>query len=257
MRAWRTLWDIAGRVDDVRGRLEVLFWAAVAGGGLSLAVWGVFRDELGSAGAVALIVGAALALVGCVGLRATSGGSPRRRVPRAAPVAELRNAAAGTAIADYEATKSAHHQAKRQAVIDQLAKTGASSEDRTEALRTSALLLRTELLDIQNKIARFDKDRVIPDGFAFPAAEWAKYRELVAREPELYDVLAKAYTAAHRVNENFVWRRTVSTSRLIGVSESDGLDDADTAARAAVTALDALLAKPAKSEASEPLTLDG
>jgi hypothetical protein len=145
-------------------------------------------------------------------------------------------------------------------VIDQLERPSADAprENRTESLRAAARLLRTELLDIRNKIARFDKDRVIPEAFAFPAAEWDKYRELIAREPELYDVLATAYTATHRVNEIFVWRRTVSTSRLIGVSDSDGLDDADAAARAAVAALDALIARPAKSAAApDPLTLDG
>jgi hypothetical protein len=109
-------------------------------------------------------------------------------------------------------------------------------------LRKAALLLRTELLDIRNKIANFGKDSTIPEGFAFPAFEWGKYRELVANDQRLYEIVAKAYTQAHRVSEIFAWRRTVSTSQLIGVNDSDGLAEADAAANAAVVALNAIIA---------------
>ncbi len=109
-------------------------------------------------------------------------------------------------------------------------------------LQKAALLLRTELLDIRNKIANFGKDVTIPEGFAFPSFEWQKYRELIANDQGLYEIVSEAYTQAHRVNEIFAWRRTVSTSRLIGVNDSDGLVEADTAANAAVVALSAVIA---------------
>jgi hypothetical protein len=110
--------------------------------------------------------------------------------------------------------------------------------------RKAARLLRTELLDIRNKVSNFEKDSTIPEGFSFPAYEWANFRLLLAQDSQLYDVVERAYTQAHRVNEIFGWRRTVSTSRLIGVNDADGLPQLDAAASAAVTALDAILARP-------------
>ncbi|MFN2470766.1 MAG: hypothetical protein ABR583_07205 [Gaiellaceae bacterium] len=111
----------------------------------------------------------------------------------------------------------------------------------TPPLHTAALFLRTELLDIRHKVQLFGTDRTIPDGFAFPAYEWDKYREMLARSPTLYEAVERAYTEAHRVNQIFQWRRTVSESRLVGVSQSDGLAKVDAAAREAVTALDHVL----------------
>jgi hypothetical protein len=112
-----------------------------------------------------------------------------------------------------------------------------------EQLRAAARLLRTELADTRNKIEMFRTSPIIPDGFGFPASEWAEHRQLIASEPELYTALENAYTKAHRANEVFGWRRTQAQSRLIGVNwAADGLDEVDAAAHDAIAALDALLA---------------
>jgi len=150
----------------------------------------------------------------------------------------------GAATAEYEATKDAQHEARRQAIINRLTEPAPEpdiAQQQRLQLRTAALLLRTELLDIRHKIENFRKDPTVPDGFAFPAFEWEKHRELIAQDPVLYVVVEQAYTTAHRVNEILAWRRTVSTSRLIGINDADGLAGVDAAASAAVAALDDLV----------------
>lgn len=109
-------------------------------------------------------------------------------------------------------------------------------------LAAAALLLRTELLDICHKVEMFRVDPIIPVGFDFPASEWERHRGLVARQPDLYAVLVNAYTLSHRANQIFAWRRTASTSRLVGVNlDSDDLDAVHSAARDAVEALDVVI----------------
>jgi hypothetical protein len=109
-------------------------------------------------------------------------------------------------------------------------------------LAAAAMLLRTELLDVCHKVKMFRVDPVVPEGFIFPAFEWQRYRELVAHHPELYRVLVNAYTLAHRMNQILAWRRTTSTSRLVGVNlDADNLDAVHAAARDAVEALDAVI----------------
>jgi hypothetical protein len=48
--------------------------------------------------------------------------------------------------------------------------------------------LRSELSEIRDKVESFTKDRVVPDGFAFPHADWDKYRPLIAEDFELYSI---------------------------------------------------------------------
>jgi hypothetical protein len=82
-------------------------------------------------------------------------------------------------------------------------------------------------------------DSTLAEGFAFPAFEWDAQRQLISRHPALYEVVERAYTAAHRVNEIWRWRRTQATTRLIGANlEEDGLEGVDTAAETAIEALD-------------------
>jgi len=94
------------------------------------------------------------------------------------------------------------------------------------------------------RVASGEEDRNTGDltPVAFPAWEWNAHRLLVAADPGLYEVVERAYTEAHRVNEIWAWRRTVSTSRLIGVNPTDGLDGVRAVADAAVSALDEFIA---------------
>lgn len=119
------------------------------------------------------------------------------------------------------------------------------SDEVQEEVQTTpevARLLRTELLDIRNKVEMFRLDPTVPDGFGFPAFEWNEHRALIARDPDLYNTLEEAYTRAHRTNEILRWRRTVATSRLIGVNwTADGLEDVDASAQEAISALDILI----------------
>lgn len=105
------------------------------------------------------------------------------------------------------------------------------------ALDVAARLLITELKDIRHKIELFGKDPAIPPGFKFPSEQWTQYREFIAEDPALHETVETAYTKARHVDDVFAWRRTVATSRLIGVNAEDGLAELDTAALAAIDAL--------------------
>jgi hypothetical protein len=108
-----------------------------------------------------------------------------------------------------------------------------------EDLRSAALLVRTELLDIRNKVEMLGINPILSDSFAFPTSEWNENRKTFARFPDLYDIVTDAYTKAHRVNEIWRWRRTQATTRLIAANlQQDGLDAVDGAAEMAVAALD-------------------
>jgi hypothetical protein len=99
----------------------------------------------------------------------------------------------------------------------------------------------TEPRDVRHKI-EFVKS-IKPDphysrGFQLPAARWDEYEEILAEHPELYAVVEKAYTAAHRVNEVIAIRETrAGCNRTIAVISEDGLDAAYEAAGEALDAL--------------------
>jgi hypothetical protein len=113
---------------------------------------------------------------------------------------------------------------------------------RGTSLVPAARLLRTELLDIRHKVEMLKIDSTLSDGFAFPASEWDAQRQLISRDQALYEVVERAYTTAHRVNEIWRWRRTQSTARLIGANlEEDGLDGVDKAALDAIQALERVI----------------
>jgi len=77
-----------------------------------------------------------------------------------------------------------------------------AADDREASLRPAARLLRTELLDIRHKIEMLKVDSTLTEGFAFPASEWNAQRQLISRHHALYEVVERAYTAAHRVMRN-------------------------------------------------------
>lgn len=114
-------------------------------------------------------------------------------------------------------------------------------------LRSAAVLLRAELRDIQEKVAIVDATvagHEYWDGFAFPAAEWQRYRELVARDLALYHTLEKAYVKANRANELILLRRTRADPEMgIGRAEEEDLPDVSALAGEAIAALDAVIAE--------------
>lgn len=113
-------------------------------------------------------------------------------------------------------------------------------------LRTAALLLRTELRDIQEKVELIEATvagHSYWDGFAFPAGEWQKHRELVAQDLGLYAKVEQAYVKANRANEIILQRRTRSTARLIGRADEEDLPGVSERAGEAIAALDELLAE--------------
>jgi hypothetical protein len=99
--------------------------------------------------------------------------------------------------------------------------------------------LATELRDIRRKIEKIQSmaHPTYWDGFQLPAARWDEFRDYLAKWPDLYAVVERAYVCANDVNEAVLWRRTTATTRLIGPNRSDGLDKTHDAAGVALDAL--------------------
>jgi len=115
-------------------------------------------------------------------------------------------------------------------------------EDNKRELQAAARLLRTELLDIRHKIEMLNVSPILSEGYAFPASEWYEQRRIISRNDALYDVVSTAYTAAHRVNEIWRWRRTQATTRMIAANlQEDGLEAVDQAAQDAIKALERVI----------------
>lgn len=112
-------------------------------------------------------------------------------------------------------------------------------------LRSAARLLKTELRDIQEKVELIDATvagHTYWEGFAFPAGEWQRCRQLVADDPSLYAAVERAYTKANRANEIIHQRRTrAGPGKVIGRAAEEDLPGVTAAAGDAVRALDELL----------------
>jgi hypothetical protein len=112
-------------------------------------------------------------------------------------------------------------------------------------LQAAARLLKTELRDIQEKVELIEATvagHTYWDGFAFPAGEWQKYRELVAGHPGLYAAVEAAYVKANRANEAIFQRRTrAGPGVLIGRADEEDLPAVSAFAGEAIAALDALI----------------
>ncbi len=105
-----------------------------------------------------------------------------------------------------------------------------------------ALQLATELRDIRHKVEIVKSTRPAAHyshGFRLPAFRWDELDDKLARWPDLYASVEKAYTAAHHVNEALEMRRTRAgrPDQTLGVIPDDGLDEAYEAAGDALDAL--------------------
>jgi hypothetical protein len=115
-------------------------------------------------------------------------------------------------------------------------------EDEAKRLARISRLFGTELREIRRKIEMAKAMAPTPHyshDFQLPGARWDEYDETLAAFPELYDVVGRAYTAAHQVNEALGFRRTraSSSSTTLGVIPDDGLNAAYDAAGQALDAL--------------------
>jgi hypothetical protein len=111
-------------------------------------------------------------------------------------------------------------------------------------LERAARQLRTELLDIQEKVALIDAagpGHEYWEGFAFPAEEWSRHRDVLAPNPDLYEVVEAAYVKANRANEIIAWRRTRASARLIGRADEEDLPGVSDLAGEAMASLDAVV----------------
>lgn len=110
-----------------------------------------------------------------------------------------------------------------------------------EEVSAAALLLRTELRDIQRKVANVAATiagHTYPDQFAFPGEQWSRYGELLAdRDPTLYAVLERAYSKSHRANEMINLRRTRASGGHIGRADEEDLPGVRRLAGEAIAAL--------------------
>jgi hypothetical protein len=103
----------------------------------------------------------------------------------------------------------------------------AASQDRVSA---AARQLGTELREIRRTVERIRAVRphpIYPGGFRFPAYRWDEYDELLALEaPALYEVVERAYVAAHNTNEVLRIRSERIVRKDVGLGETpdDGLD---------------------------------
>jgi hypothetical protein len=118
-----------------------------------------------------------------------------------------------------------------------------SGSTHQQRLERAARQLRTELLDIQEKVALVDAagpGHEYWDGFSFPAEEWLRHRDDVfAANPDLYEIVEAAYVKANRANEIIAWRRTRASTRLIGRADEEDLPGVSALAGEAVASLDA------------------
>jgi hypothetical protein len=108
-----------------------------------------------------------------------------------------------------------------------------------EDVRLGVLPIATELRDIRRKIEKL-KSMATPiywDDFQLPVARWHEYHKQIQARPTLYKKIEHAYVAANDVNEAVKWRRSIATTRNIGVAPSDPLDEAYEAAGEALDAL--------------------
>lgn len=111
-------------------------------------------------------------------------------------------------------------------------------------LRTAALLLRSELRDIQRKVANVEATiagHTYADGFAFPGHEWARHQDLIATQPGLHAVVQRAYAKSHRANEMLALRRTRSEGRQIGRADEEDLPGVRRLAGEAIAALNTVI----------------
>jgi hypothetical protein len=122
-------------------------------------------------------------------------------------------------------------------------------------LELAARQLRSELLDIQEKVALIDATvagHTYWDGFAFPADEWHRHRDVLAENPALYEVVEAAYVTANRANEIIAQRRTRASNRLIGRADEEDLPGVSALAGKGVASLDKVLEEENAPCASSP-----
>jgi len=105
-----------------------------------------------------------------------------------------------------------------------------------------AAILGTELRDIRTKIERVKstKPASYPFGFQLPAARFTEYESVLAKDRRIYEVVSRAYTAAHHVNEMLnarESRRREGNRQPLAAIPEDGLDEAHGAAGEALDVL--------------------
>jgi hypothetical protein len=132
--------------------------------------------------------------------------------------------------------------AQFQAFHDVRVERDALIESEARWLARISRLFGTELREIRRKIEMARAMRPTPHyshTFQLPGARWDEYDDALAAFPELYEVVERAYTAAHQVNEALGFRkaRASSTAKAIGVMPDDGLEAAYNAAGEALDAL--------------------
>jgi hypothetical protein len=132
--------------------------------------------------------------------------------------------------------------AQFQAFHDVRVERDSLAEDRAMRLARFSRLFGTELREIRRKIEMVKAMGPTPHyshGFQLPGTRWDEYDEALTEFPQLYEIVERAYTAAHHVNEALGFRRTRASTptTTIGVGPDDGLDDAYDAAGEALDAL--------------------
>jgi hypothetical protein len=208
----------------VTSTVRFYLWAAVVSAAVVAATtvfsWGHGRTAQVIIGVGALVAGAALALLLPLGLFLVI-----------APYGQ-RN----SAWKDLDALVSA---SELEAAELRRALAARSSSDR---IRGVAAMVGTELRDIRIKIERVKAMNpvVYPFGYQLPANRFAEYETILADDRGVYDVVSRAYTAAHHVNEMLVAResrrRPGNRQQLAAIPE-DGLDEAHAAAGEALDKL--------------------
>jgi hypothetical protein len=130
-----------------------------------------------------------------------------------------------------------------QAFHDVRVERDALIEDEAKRLARVSRLFGTELREIRRRIEMAKAMAPTPHyshAYHLPGARWDEYDDLLAAFPELYDVIERAYTAAHHVNEALDFRRTRASSptQTLGVMPDERLEAAYDAAGEALDALD-------------------
>jgi hypothetical protein len=128
--------------------------------------------------------------------------------------------------------------AELQAQLDRVQAEASTSRSRVQV---AARQLGTELRAIRNAVERIRSMKphpIYPDGFSFPAYRWDEFDDLLAAEaPDLYEVVERAYVAAHGTNEVLRIRRQSAGGHTLGETPDDRLDAAYELAGEALDAL--------------------
>jgi len=110
-------------------------------------------------------------------------------------------------------------------------------------ITTAAQLLITELRTVAQSLVRAQQELSVSRNFLLPAQRWDEYRELLAREPDLYAAVSEAYVSIDQINRRVRDRTDAArNAHTIAITPSDQVPQARELVVAAIEALRARVA---------------